>query len=48
MFLKGPVEMVIFGRIADQQGNVTWMYESRAIVDYLQAVYAVSPGDERA
>jgi glutaredoxin len=35
-------------RIADQQGNVTWMYESRAIVDYLQAVYAVSPGDERA
>ena len=35
-------------RITDEQGNVTWMYESRTIVHYLQAVYATSPGDERA
>jgi glutaredoxin len=27
-------------RITDEQGNVTWMYESRAIVHYLQTVYA--------
>lgn len=27
-------------RITDEQGNVTWMYESRAIINYLQAAYA--------
>jgi glutaredoxin len=27
-------------RITDEQGNVTWMYESRAIVHYLQEAYA--------
>ena len=32
-------------RIIDEQGNVTWMYESRAIVSYLQAMYA--PADQR-
>jgi glutaredoxin len=35
-------------RITDEQGNVTWMYESLAIVSYLQAEYATSPRDERA
>lgn len=35
-------------RITDEQGNVTWMYESHTIVSYLQAVYATSPGDDRA
>jgi glutaredoxin len=34
-------------RITDEQGNDTWMYESRTIVRYLQAVYATPPGDER-
>jgi len=27
-------------RITDEQGNVTWMYESHAIINYLQAAYA--------
>jgi glutaredoxin len=35
-------------RITDEQGNVTWMYESLAIISYLQAEYATSPRDERA
>jgi glutathione S-transferase len=35
-------------RITDERGNVTWMYESRAIIDYLQAEYATSPRDARA
>ena len=35
-------------RITDEQGNVTWMYESHEIVSYLQAVYATTPGDDRA
>jgi len=34
-------------RITDEQGNDTWMYESRAIVRYLQAVYASPSGDGR-
>jgi glutaredoxin len=34
-------------RITDEQGNVTWMYESSAIVQYLQAVYAPPAMDER-
>ena len=34
-------------RITDEQGNVTWMYESHAIVSYLQAVYATTPGIDR-
>jgi len=29
-------------RITDEQGNVTWMYESRAIVSYLRARYAIA------
>jgi len=29
-------------RITDEQGDVTWMYESRAIVSYLQAEYAAA------
>jgi glutaredoxin len=32
-------------RITDEQGNVTWMYESRTIIRYLQAVY--STADQR-
>lgn len=31
-------------RVTDAQGNVTWMYESRAIVSYLQALYATTSG----
>jgi len=27
-------------RITDEQGNVTWMYESRVIINYLQEAYA--------
>jgi glutathione S-transferase len=34
-------------RITDEQGNVTWMYESQVIVNYLQAVYATTPADDR-
>jgi glutaredoxin len=34
-------------RITDEQGNVTWMYESRAIISYLQAVYATAPANDR-
>jgi len=34
-------------RITDEQGNVTWMYESRTIVSYLQAMYATTPGNDR-
>jgi glutaredoxin len=34
-------------RITDEQGSVTWMYESHVIVNYLQAVYATTPGNER-
>jgi glutaredoxin len=28
-------------RITDAQGNISWMYESSAIVSYLQAEYAI-------
>jgi glutaredoxin len=34
-------------RITDEHGNDTWMYESRAIVSYLQAVYASPSGEGR-
>jgi glutaredoxin len=34
-------------RITDEQGNVTWMYESHAIISYLQSVYATTHGNER-
>lgn len=33
-------------RITDEQGNVTWMYESHAIISYLQSVYATTHGNE--
>jgi glutaredoxin len=35
-------------RITDEQGNITWMYESHAIINYLQAAYASTPGNDRA
>jgi len=35
-------------RITDEQGNVTWMYESHAIINYLQAAYAGTPGIDHA
>jgi glutaredoxin len=34
-------------RITDAQGNVTWMYESRAIISYLQAAYADTTASDR-
>jgi glutaredoxin len=34
-------------RITDAQGNVTWMYESRAIIRYLQAAYADTTASDR-
>ena len=34
-------------RITDAQGNDTWMYESRAIISYLQAEYADTHGNDR-
>jgi len=35
-------------RITDRQGNVTWMYESRAIVSYLQTEYATAARHDRS
>jgi glutaredoxin len=34
-------------RITDAHGNVTWMYESRAIINYLQTAYADTAGSRR-
>jgi len=31
-------------RITDAQGNDTWIYESRTIIDYLHTEYANTPG----